>query len=50
MKTYLFFIMLTVFTASLFCVSAHAVTEKWSYECANTNTVVQKIYADGKGG
>jgi len=50
MKTNLLIIAAIFLLISMFCVSARAATEQWSYEYANTNTIVEKIYADGKGG
>lgn len=50
MKTHLLIFAVIFFIVSMFRVSAQAATQQWSYEYANTNTTVKKIYADGKGG
>ena len=54
MKTKLFIITIIMFLTSIFCASAHALTNQWSYELG-TKTVDVKYYidqitADGKGG
>ena len=50
MKPYLLTILVVFFVNVLFHTNAIAATEQWSYQFDNTNTVVKKIYADGKGG
>ncbi len=50
MRTYLLIVLVIIFVNLLFQTNAIAATVQWSYQFENTNTVVKKIYADGKGG